>query len=143
MTKFLFQWPVRVYYEDTDCGGVVYHTSYLRFMERARAEWLRLRGFEQDVLAVRHGVIFAVHSLQVEYLYPARFNELLQVSVRLLRCGAASLNFEQQVLSDPPAGEVGGSLLCSARVRIACLDSTVMRPCRIPTDLITEIGGGN
>jgi len=143
MTKSLFQWPVRVYYEDTDCGGVVYHTSYLKFMERARTEWLRMHGFEQDALAVRHGVIFAVRSLQAEYLCPARFNALLQVSVGLLRCGAASLNFDQQVRADPPADGAGGRLLCSARVRIACLDSTLMRPCRIPADLITEIGSGN
>lgn len=79
----MFHWPVRVYYEDTDSGGVVYYANYLKFMERARTEWLRSLGFEQDVLNAQHGIIFAVRSVTVEYLRPARFNDLLSVGVRL------------------------------------------------------------
>jgi len=144
MTKNLFHWPVRVYYEDTDSGGVVYHANYLKFMERARTEWLRGHGFEQDELAVCQGVIFAVRSIQVDYLYPARFNERLQVSVGLLRSGTASLCFAQEVRSAPPAAAGDGDrLLCQASVRVACLNAHSLRPCGIPADLITEIGGVN
>ena len=74
-----FLWQVRVYYEDTDSGGVVYHSNYLKFMERARTEWLRSLGFEQDVLARDEDVIFAVRSINVEFLKPGRFNQLLDV----------------------------------------------------------------
>jgi hypothetical protein len=78
-----FRWPVRVYYEDTDSGGVVYYANYLRFMERARTEWMRQLGFEQDALIRDKGILFAVRSASLDYLRPARFNDLLEVSVRL------------------------------------------------------------
>ena len=92
-----FQWPVRVYYEDTDSGGVVYYANYLRFMERARTEWLRALGFEQDILIRDEGIIFAVRSASLEYLRPARFNDQLLVGVRLAESRRASLSFEQAV----------------------------------------------
>lgn len=137
----MFLWPVRIYYEDTDSGGVVYHANYMKFMERARSEWLRSQGFEQDELVRRHGVIFAVRAISLEYLRPARFNDLLQVSVSLLRRGRASLDFQQQVLADEGAGTPAApaAVLCSGTVKIACLDSATLRPCRLPQDLITEI----
>ncbi len=90
-----FVWPVRVYYEDTDSGGVVYYANYLKFMERARTEWLRGRGFEQDALLHEQRLMFAVRSLTVDYHRPARFNDLLLVRSAVVQAGGASLVFEQ------------------------------------------------
>lgn len=141
----MFYWPVRVYYEDTDSGGVVYYANYLKFMERARTEWMRNLGFEQDVLSGRDGVIFAVRAAQLEFLRPARFNELLHVSVALRTRRAASLGFSQQVLrpgGDDPAGDFDAdraAVLCSGEVRVACLDAASLKPRRIPGYLLTEI----
>jgi acyl-CoA thioester hydrolase len=121
---------VRVYYEDTDAGGVVYHANYLRFMERARSEWLRGLGYEQDTLLEAHGVLFAVSRVRVEFLKPARFNDLLGVSVTMTRLGRASLDLAQSVSRG--AEEV----LCTAEVRIACLEGTTFRPRPIPIPLL-------
>ena len=90
-----FVWPVRVYYEDTDSGGVVYYANYLKFMERARTEWLRHRGFEQDALLRDHRLLFAVRSLTVDYHRPARFNDQLEVVSEIAATGGASLTFVQ------------------------------------------------
>ena len=130
-----FQWQVRVYYEDTDSGGVVYYANYLRFMERARTEWIRMLGFEQDRLIRDDGILFAVRSASLEYLRPARFNDLLNVSVRLVERRRASLAFEQVVSrldddSDP---------LCTGSVRIACLTADSLEPTPIPAYLLEEI----
>jgi acyl-CoA thioester hydrolase len=127
-----FLWSVRVYYEDTDTGGVVYHANFLKFMERARTEWLRSLGYQQDALQ-RAGVVFAVRSASVDFLRPGRFNEPLEVSVLPVRCGPASLTFAQEVRR-PPVGEV----LCTARVKIACVD-LAFRPRPIPAELRMEI----
>ncbi|MDH5370471.1 MAG: YbgC/FadM family acyl-CoA thioesterase, partial [Gammaproteobacteria bacterium] len=83
----IFLWPVRIYYEDTDSGGVVYYANYLKFMERARTEWLRSKGFEQDELIAKENVIFAVRSVQADYLLPARFNEEIVVNTWVLKKG--------------------------------------------------------
>jgi len=133
-----FRWPVRVYYEDTDSGGVVYYANYLKFMERARTEWLRSRGFEQDDLAAREGVIFAVRSVHIDYLKPARFNDQLQVVSTLRQCRRASLEFHQRVerLSAEPGQ---GGTLCDAVVKIACLDRCSFRPRPLPDALVTEM----
>lgn len=128
-----FHLPVRVYYEDTDAGGVVYHANYLRFMERARTEWLRQLGHEQDELIKTEGLIFAVHSVTIEYLKPARFNELLDVSVRITELRGASLNAQQEVLNQ------AGELLCRAEVRIACVDAGTLKPRPIPKTLLPEL----
>jgi acyl-CoA thioester hydrolase len=127
---FHFTWPVRVYYEDTDAGGVVYHANYLRFLERARSEWLRALGFEQDDLSARDGVIFAVVAARLEFLKPARFNDLLTVGVKLDRLGRASLELTQAVLRAPD------TLLCRADVRLACLDGASFRPRPMPDALL-------
>jgi len=129
-----FIWPVRVYYEDTDAGGVVYHANYLKFMERARTEWLRSIGYEQDQLLERDGIIFAVRSVQVGYHLPARFNDALEVSASLAEKGRASLTFHQEVrrVSD-------SQLLCDGDIRIACVDLKRMRPTSIPKALYLEI----
>ena len=129
MTPFI--WPVRVYYEDTDSGGVVYHANYLKFMERARTEWLRSLGFEQDVPRAR-GVLFAVRSVTVDFLKPGYFNQLLSVTVSLAHCGRASLTFAQAILH-------GEERLCAAHVKIACLDAATLRPRRIPENILSEI----
>jgi acyl-CoA thioester hydrolase len=129
-----FSWPVRVYYEDTDSGGVVYHSNYLNFMERARTEWLRSIGIEQDQLRNEHNCIFAVHSMQLKFRKPARFNNLLTVTSRVSKVAGASLEFEQKVMCDD-------ELLCDAVVKIACLDAEQFRPMSIPTFILTEIQG--
>ncbi len=121
----IFSLPVRVYYEDTDTGGVVYHSNYLNFMERARTEWLRALGFEQDELLRTYGVIFAVSAVSITFHKPARFNELLAVTVALDRRGAASLTLKQEVRR-------GDELLASGEVRIACLDAQRFVPVAIP-----------
>lgn len=134
----VFSWPVRVYYEDTDSGGVVYYANYLRFMERARSEWLRSLGIEQDQLLQRDGLIFVVRHVDVNYLKPARFNDALRVTVAVHERGRASLTFEQQVLRED---EGGATELCRGRVKIACLEAAAMRPCSIPKYIQTEIDG--
>jgi len=128
--KPVFSLPLRVYYEDTDAGGVVYHSNYLNFMERARTEWLRSLGFEQDELTRHDGVIFAVSAVSIAFHKPARFNESLAVTVALGRRGAASLTLHQEVRR----GEV---VLASGEVRVACLDAQRFAPVAIPAR-ITE-----
>lgn len=127
-----FEWPVRVYYEDTDSGGVVYHSQYLNFMERARTEWLRQMGFEQDQLIEQHHCIFAVHSMQINFKRPARFNDALVIRSQLNKASGASLVFEQKVFCDD-------ELLCQAEVKVACLDSNRFRPMSIPSFMMTRI----
>lgn len=130
-----FFWPVRVYYEDTDAGGVVYYANYLRFFERARTERLRAMGFEQDVLRAEAGVLFAVRSVQAEYLKPARFNDQLHVTAEISELKRASLSFTQEIRRIGPAGE----LLCQANIRIVCLTADSLRPTAIPDFLLQRI----
>ncbi len=130
-----FEWQVRVYYEDTDSGGVVYYANYLRFMERARTEWMRMLGFEQDRLIEEQGVLFAVRSAQIEYLRPAHFNDLLRVSADIIERGRASLTFSQVIRrSQDDSGPV-----CTGEIKIACLDVQSMRPQAIPEFILKEI----
>ena len=129
---------VRVYYEDTDSGGVVYYANYLRFLERARTEWLRSQGIEQDQVRAKFGVLFAVRSVAIDYHRPARFNDLLEVSVRVVRLGKASLEFEQSITGQ--VDEQGDKqLLASARVKVACLDAVLFKPKPIPDEIWKEI----
>ena len=130
-----FVWPVRVYYEDTDSGGVVYYANYLKFMERARTERLRAMGFEQDQLRRDFGVLFAVHSLQVDYVRPAVFNDLLEVSAAVSDQRRASLAFTQEVRRCGDARP----LLCRGQVRVACIDAGSLRPRPIPGDIRTKL----
>jgi len=121
-----FSLPVRVYYEDTDAGGVVYYANYLKFLERARTEWLRAAGFEQPELMRDHNVIFVVRSVAIEYLQPARFNDALDVTVRLEKLGSCTIDVFQTVERD--------ARLAEARVRIVCVDQrNGFKPVRIPT----------
>jgi len=130
-----FLWPLRVYYEDTDSGGVVYYANYLKFMERARTEWLRSLGFEQDELASKEDVLFAVRRAEVDFHRPARFNDALTIRTRIAKRGRASLTFEQHVMKDTQEGE----LLCSGRIQVACIEATRFRPRPIPERMMTEI----
>lgn len=125
-----FHWPVRVYYEDTDAGGVVYYANYLKFMERARTEWLRHLGLEQDVLRDEHGLLFVVSRVAIEYQRPARFNDALIVVSRIERRAKAALDFLQTV--EHPAGK---TVLCQAQVRIVCVDADRFRPKPIPPSI--------
>jgi len=130
MKKFI--WPVRVYYEDTDAGGVVFYANYLKFFERARTEMLRAMGYEQDELIANEGIIFVVRSVQVDYLSPARFNEQLYVSAEVSLAKKASLTFEQVITR-------GDAVLCESIILIACLDAQTMRPKAIPETLFRAI----
>ena len=120
-----YNWPVRVYYEDTDAGGVVYYANYLKFMERARSEWLRALGVEQDALRQTTGVLLMVHSLSVRYVQPAKFNEQLQVSVTVANMGRAKVTFHQQIFSDE-------RVLCQGEVTIACVNEVSGKPIAFP-----------
>jgi acyl-CoA thioester hydrolase len=131
-----FTWPVRVYYEDTDAGGVVFYANYLKFFERARTEMLRAMGYEQDQLMAEQGIIFVVRSVQVDYLMPARFNELLQVTAKVSVAKKASLTFEQNISRNTSTGD---AVLASGVIRIACLDANTMRPKAIPEILLEQL----
>lgn len=126
---------MRVYYEDTDAGGVVYHANYLRFFERARTERLRALGFEQDDLREHHGIVFAVRSADLHFIQPARFNDALWVTAEVGELKRVSLIFEQHI----HRGGGSGELLCKARIRIACLAAATFSPCPIPDHLLQRI----
>lgn len=127
-----FHWPVRVYWEDTDAGGVVYYANYLKFMERARSEWLRARGFEQDVLRDETGVVFVVRRVEIDYRSPARFNDALDVTVHLREAGRASLVVRQELLR-------GDVCLAEAVVTLACVDATNFKPVKMPPTLLQAL----
>lgn len=129
---FSFTWPVRVYWEDTDAGGVVYHARYLAFMERARSEWMRALGWGQEQLRTADDVAFAVRAMELDFRAPARLDDQLQVSVRLLECRGASFSVGQRI-------ERAGTVLVEARVRIAALRASDFKPRPIPAALITEL----
>ncbi len=129
-----FEWPVRVYYEDTDAGGVVYHSQYLNFMERARSEWLRALGFEQDKLADQEQVVFVVRRIEVDFRRPARFNDALLVTVELVEQRSASLILTQFIRR-----ESDGEALIQGRVRVACVDAKRFRPTPIPERMLRVI----
>jgi acyl-CoA thioester hydrolase len=128
-----FLWPARVYWEDTDGGGIVYYANYLRFLERARTEWLRQRGFSQQRLAHEESILFTVVSLEIEYRAPARLDDELEVSCEPRLEGPASLRFGQRIYRRTPAAE--RELLAEASVRVACLDARTLRPRRLPAFL--------
>ncbi len=128
----MFAFPVRIYYEDTDAAGVVYYAGYLRFMERARTEWLRALGFEIDELARDHGVVFVVRSVKIDFLRPARLNDRVDVTVELARAAGASFRVGQRIMR-------ASTLLCDADVRIACLAADTFSPRRLPAPILTEL----
>jgi acyl-CoA thioester hydrolase len=129
-----FRWASRVYWEDTDGGGIVYYGNYLRFLERARTEWLRSLGFSQLKLAEESGVLFAVVSLNIEYRRPAKLDDELIITCEPAIEGSASVRFVQRIYRG------ADELLVEASVRVACIDARTLRPKR-PPDFLTNAGG--
>jgi acyl-CoA thioester hydrolase len=127
-----FSWPVRVYWEDTDAGGVVFYANYLKFFERARTEWLRGLGQSQQALREQTGAIFIVSHTQVRHLAPARLDDELRITVQLSDCGRASMNFAQQAWCGP-------RLLAEGTIRVGCVDASSWRPRRIPEQVLALI----
>lgn len=127
-----FRWPVRVYWEDTDAGGLVYHAAYLKFFERARSEWLRAQGLGQRQLAAKRGLLFVVRQMQIDWLRPARLDDLLELELEIRERRRASLSFSQRMLRMEDH-----AVLCTALVRVACLDAARLKPCPIPADLFS------
>lgn len=128
----MYTWPVRVYYEDTDAGGIVYYANYLKFIERARTEWLRSFGVEQSEL-LEQGVGFVVRKVDLNLFMPARFNDELEVSCHVVNLRKASIMFKQQVR------RINGDLLCEANVLAACVNLSVMQPVAIPRPILEVI----
>ena len=123
-----FRFPLRVYYEDTDAAGVVYYANYLKFMERARTEWLAALGFELAGLETAFGIVFVVHRADIEYCLPARLGDRLDATLELIELGRARMVALQQVLR-------GEHVLTTARMTLACVDRATFRPARIPAPL--------
>ncbi len=133
-TQEIFAWPVRVYYEDTDAQGLVYYANYFKFMERARTEWLRSLGIEQDTLMREERRIFVVVDTKAEFLEPARFNEELLVTAGLGSRTRASFMIEQNIFRN----SLDGALLCRGTIRAALLDADTYKPVRVPVSLFEE-----
>jgi len=129
-----FQFPVRVYWEDTDAGGIVFYANYLKFFERARTEWLRALGISQSRLRETTGGMFVVSETSVRYLRPARLDDELLVTARLQEAGRASLIIAQQALQ-----KNGGALLCEGTIRIGWVDAASLQPARIPSIILESL----
>jgi len=129
-----FRWPARVYWEDTDGGGVVYYANYLRFLERSRTEWLRSLGYSQQELAREPGMLFVVVSITVDYRRPARLDDELIITCEPRADGMVAIRFTQEVLrgADEEA-------LAAAQVRVACVDAQTMRPRKLPEPLLNAL----
>ena len=127
-----FAWPVRVYYEDTDAGGVVYYANYLKFMERARTEWLRALGFEQTAVLRDYGIKFAVRAIALEYLRPAWFDDQLAITVEPMEVSGSLIDIAQAVMRD-------AETLARGTVKIVCLNTRSFKPVRIPPPISARI----
>lgn len=132
MTSAPFRFPVRVYYEDTDAAGVVYYANYLKFMERARTEWLAALGYPLAAFEREHGVVFVVHRCEIDFRLPARLNDDLVVTVEGVQRGASRLVARQDV-------HRGDNVLTQARVTLACIDAARWRPVRMPAALVERL----
>jgi tol-pal system-associated acyl-CoA thioesterase len=130
----VFVWQSRVYWEDTDAGGIVYYANHLRFLERARSEWLRERGVSQRALALDPGIVFSVIALTLQYLRPARLDDLLAISCEPGAAAGARVEFRQRIWRDGVQGE----LLLEASVRIACVDALSLKPRRLPAVIVGD-----
>lgn len=128
-----FIWQVRAYYEDTDAAGIVFYANYLRYMERARTEWLRNVGYEHALLKDEHDILFAVKNLSIDYIKPARLDELLTVTSSLLSKRGASLIFQQTITND------NDELLTQAEVKVACLNASTLKASAMPEALLMEL----
>ncbi|NRT57542.1 tol-pal system-associated acyl-CoA thioesterase [Sphaerotilus uruguayifluvii] len=128
-----FRWPLRIYWEDTDAGGVVFYANYLKFFERARTEWLRELGFSQEAMRLQEAAMFVVTDTAVRYRQPARLDDRIEVTVRLAEAGRASLVLDQQAWRED-------TLLAEGRIRIGCVDAATLRPRRMPASLLSVLG---
>lgn len=140
MTDPVFRFPLRMYWEDTDARGSVYFTRYLHFFERARTEWLRALGIEQQKLREQSGGIFVVTHAAVDYLAPARLDDQLWVTARLQSAGRASITIAQQALLQPVvSSDSPPRLLSEGTIRIGWVDAASMRPARIPASILEKL----
>jgi len=130
-----FEWPVRVYWEDTDAGGVVYHARYLHFLERARTEWLRSCGYEQGHMSAAIDLVFAVRSMNLEFIKPAKLDDLLTVRITLSECRRVRFTVQHQLLRDD-------TVLLTGQAEIACLAASTFKPNAIPEPLLGLIQQG-
>ena len=135
MSETVFTFPVRVYYEDTDAGGIVYYANYLKFFERARTEWLRALGIEQDLL-LSQNVAFVVTQVLIDNKRPARFNDLLTVASQLSTLKRASMVFIQEIHN------VAGEIVCAAKITVACVAVNEMKARAIPAQITEVLSGG-
>jgi acyl-CoA thioester hydrolase len=134
-----FTIPVRIYYEDTDAGGVVYYSNYLKFLERCRTEWLRAMGHEQAELMRDPGIAFVVRSVSLEYLKPARLDELLTVSLEVDKITKSQIFFRQQIRRANPAAKDGWDTLINGTIQIVCVNAALMKITSIPPLLRTQL----
>ncbi|RDK00672.1 tol-pal system-associated acyl-CoA thioesterase [Paraburkholderia lacunae] len=134
-TEIGFTWLIRVYYEDTDAGGIVFYANYLKFFERARTEWLRACGVDQNRLADETGALFVVRSTAVDYRAPARLDDIVKVVSRIERLGRASVDFAQEAWRD-------GTLLAAGSIRVGCVERTALRPAAIPPSVLAALRRG-
>ena len=128
MVGRIHQWPIRIYYEDTDSGGVVYHSNYLKFMERARTEWLRDFEIDQKALKDNLNLMFVVHEIDIKFMRPAVFNDEIEVQTKLKKLGSVKIELEQKIFSS-------SELLIESRVVVASVNSISMKPMRIPNEI--------
>ena len=135
-----FRLPVRVYWEDTDAGGVVFYANYLKFFERARTEWLRALGVGQQALREASGAIFVVSETALRYAAPARLDDLLDITVTPTELGRASMVLQQQAWRSSPAAPAP-ALLCEGSIRIGCVDAATLRPRRFPPAIVDALAG--
>jgi len=130
-----FDWPVRIYWEDTDAGGVVFYANYLKFFERARTEWLRARGLGQQQLRDTTGGMFVASSAQLRWLQPARLDDALRITAHVRHVGRATLTLTQQALLD----NIAAPVLCEGHIRLGWVDATSLRPARIPDTVLAAL----
>ncbi len=128
MVGRVHHWPIRIYYEDTDSGGVVYHANYLKFMERARTEWLRDFEIDQKALKDNLNLMFVVHEIDIKFMRPAVFNDEIEVQTKLEKLGSVKIELEQKIFRS-------SELLIESRVVVASVNSISMKPMRIPNDI--------
>lgn len=129
-----FRLPLRIYWEDTDAGGIVFYANYLKFFERARTEWLRSLGLQQSELRERTGGMFVVSGTSVRYLQPARLDDELLATAELQEAGRASMVIAQQALLQP-----GGAVLAAGTIRIGWVEAATLRPARIPANILEAL----
>lgn len=134
-----FYWPLRIYWEDTDAGGIVFYANYLKFFERARTEWLRSLGMGQQQLRDTVGGMFVVTQAQLNYLHPARLDDVLHVTARLQSAGRASLTLAQQAFLQPVSADAAPQLLCEGQIRVGWVDASTLRPARIPSSILQSL----